>query len=58
MSATQQTTTVFPKMSPEDQQLAKQPANATPEDQTLAKQPAKVVKKKVSKKTEKKTEKN
>jgi len=58
MSATQQTTTVFPKMSPEDQQLVKQPANATPEDQTLAKQPAKVVKKKVSKKTEKKTEKN
>ncbi len=58
MSATQQTTTVFPKMSPEDQQLDKQPANATPEDQTLAKQPAKVVKKKVSKKTEKKTEKN
>jgi hypothetical protein len=72
MSATQQTTTVFSKVSPEDQKLAKQPAIATPEDQKLAKQPAiatpedqklakqpaKVVKKKVSKKTEKKTEKN
>ena len=58
MSATQQTTTPLSKVSPEDQQLAKQPANVTPEDQKLAKQPTKVVKKKVSKKTEKKTEKN